>query len=239
MPEHSSLNNPCSPIINTPSLYMKERPILFSGSMVRAILEDRKTQTRRVLKLPEDARQVQYWTTPSGRSQKGYADPGVNYWTPSGNHIVPCPYGQPGDYLWVRETFATHTKAGGYDTVITQYRADAETDEIFSTYGGECVPVDYYAWRPSIHMPRSESRITLLIKTVRVERLQDISTDDAIAEGVDLGHCSGCGACAGSDCCDPREAFMHLWNSINGKRPSCSWQENPWGCVIEFSRING
>ena len=138
---------------------MTERPILFSGPMVRAILEGRKTMTRRVIKLqPTGAADVQYRvaaavTMPvSGRQQV-------------------CPYGRVGDHLWVRETWAPH--AWPPTGPSYQYAAD-----------------DQYPaperWRPSIHMPRAASRITLEVLNVRVERLHDISEEDAKAEGVTL-----------------------------------------------------
>ena len=200
---------------------MKERPILFSGAMVRAILEGRKTQMRRAVKLPADADDVSYWTTPTGRSQVGYADPGVNYWTTRGNHIDPCPYGQPGDRLWVRETF--YPSPCDIPTFCGFYRATDEERDV--------------KWKPSIFMPRALSRITLEVVGVRVERLQEISEADAIAEGIvplwldgsPIRH-DGTGAIC-------RSHFQNLWDSINGKRADAAWADNPWVWVVEFKRI--
>ena len=176
---------------------MTERPILFSGPMVRAILEGRKTMTRRVIKLqPTGAADVQYRvaaavTMPvSGRQQV-------------------CPYGRVGDHLWVRETWAPH--AWPPTGPSYQYAAD-----------------DQYPaperWRPSIHMPRAASRITLEVLNVRVERLHDISEEDAKAEGVTL---KGTSRYDG----EARDAFEALWCGINGAE---SWDANPWVWRISF-----
>ena len=207
---------------------MKERPILFSAPMVRAILAGTKTQTRRVVNLPADAKHVCYWAPPSGRSESGYADPGVNYWTPDpagetdSNHLNPCPYGQPGDRLWVRETWritgdSPEDMLDMFDRDDVQYRADDDQSYI-----------DKY--RPSIHMPRWASRILLEVIAVRVERLQDISEADAVAEGVDFaGHTDEI-----MHDYSPDERFSMLWESING---AGSWNENPWVWVVEFRRV--
>ena len=170
---------------------MKERPVLFSGEMVRAILEGRKTQTRRVIK-PQPL-----WV----------GDPNVAFKTHSANPkgIINCPYGQPGDRLWVRETFAG-TKNTGF-----AYRA---TD---TAYG--------HKWRPSIFMPHWASRINLEVVSVRVERVQDISIEDAYDEGMEWGD-QGCGVLE----------FKNLWDSINLKR-GYGWDANPWVWVIEFKRL--
>lgn len=239
---------------------MKARPILFSGPMVRALIEGRKTQTRRVITLPEkrvtkqygavDVRNVNYWSPPSGISQEGWANPGVNYHTydPSsgemiGNHIDPCPYGQPGGLLWVRETWTCYRQ--------TSYEYD-EHEQVTGKkdrehYAGTLSPV-FRAdnknfpdrWEPAIHMPRWASRLTLQITDVRVQRLQDISELDARNEGVifeddpdeesDFGYHFGIddGTLGGS----PKEAFSILWRHINGES---SWDENPWIWALTFA----
>jgi hypothetical protein len=162
-----------------------EHGILFSAPMVRAILEGRKTQTRRVL-------------NPMHISVTG--------------ELLRWPYGDRGDRLWVRETWRV-----GSDNRV-HYRAD-EPDG-----GGP--------WRPSIFMPRGASRITLVVTDVRPERLQDISEGDAEREGVD-----------GPSCSDeaygwyPSGSFRDLWISLNGKRPGCSWADNPWVWVLTFERV--
>lgn len=203
---------------------MKERPILFSAPMVRAILEGRKTQTRRIIKKPMD--EVPDYAR--GWKHNGYAFYGkIN----GGDMAVPfiCPYGQRGDRLWVRETWA-NTEADGL-----VFKADGERD--FRTPCGTVS--ERSAWKPSIHMPRTFSRITLEITDVRVERLQDISEADAIAEG--CGKSKGGMFCGGPHKAHgtptqhntAKEAYSHLWESING---AGSWDANPWVWVISFRK---
>jgi hypothetical protein len=211
---------------------MKERPILFSAPMVRAILAGTKTQTRRVVNLPADAKHVCYWAPPSGRSESGYADPGVNYWTPDpagetdSNHLNPCPYGQPGDRLWVREAFMHEPADYCWEASVSIPCRPAST--VYRADYPESKPGE--GWKPSIHMPRHLSRILLEVTSVRVERLQDISEADAVAEGVDFaGHTDEI-----MHDYSPDERFSMLWESING---AGSWNENPWVWVIEFRRV--
>lgn len=174
---------------------MKEHPILFSGSMVRAILAGRKTMTRRVVNpQPEDGTDCPYYV--------GVAND---------RKARVCPYGSKGTRLWVRETFFN---SRGDDSMPTHYRAD-ENDEDFQL-----------KWKPSIFMPRWASRITLEIESVRIERLHDISEDEAKAEGTEdseigIAH---------------RTCFHILWDSINKKR-GFGWSENPWVWVIQFHRL--
>ena len=196
---------------------MKERPILFSGPMVRAILEGRKTQTRRVVKPQpptafvtvrvEDGTQASWCL----RNQSAFDLPeSAADWL-----TLRCPYGVPGDRLWVRETWGSCTTNG---TVCSGYRADvALRPEIEAG-------VD--RWRPSIHMPRWASRLLLEVKAVRVERLQEISEDDAFAEGISGGDWLG----------NPVGTYRELWDSINAKRGH-SWESNPWVWVVEFERV--
>ncbi|WP_257819798.1 hypothetical protein [Burkholderia glumae] len=160
---------------------MKERPILFSAPMVRAIIEGRKTQTRRVVKPqpPADAREVITFHHP---------DPRTHYWGFDGGSLLdwcqPCPYGEVGDRLYVRETWqhSNHPLGPYEDGCLVFYRADY-MDDPHGPDGEKSPEGKYREWRPSIHMPRSASRITLEITGVRVERLHDISEGDAIAEG--------------------------------------------------------
>jgi len=189
----------------------KERPILFSGPMVRAILEGKKTQTRRLVK-PPPPRTCQ---TPLIWSDG---------WSIAG-HVYHCPYGKPGDRLWVRETWAEN--AGSAGGII--YRADfgdkcggVATLDLKGQEWTHCVD----RWRPSIFMPRWASRITLEITGVRIERLQHISEEDALAEG-------SIGALNNSigDNWSAREAFAAFWQSIHG---ADSWDINPWVWVVEF-----
>ena len=196
---------------------MIEKPILFSGEMVKAILDGRKTQTRRIVSLlphwvgdltHDDLERGGFWNAWTGTEhQWQYGDERLrqNY--------------QVGGRLWVRETWRVF---GGRQYEYQQhqpsvlYRADFD---LFDEKG---------AWRPSIFMPRWASRITLEITGVRVERLQEISEDDALAEGVkpllpvaDVRY---------------RPAFQNLWGKINGKR--APWASDPWVWVVEFKRVN-
>lgn len=194
---------------------MKERPILFSGEMVRAILDGRKTMTRRVIKPQPD--NVTTGPTPMGANWMAWGMDGIvrDLW---------CPYGQPGDRLWVRETFATDIQGcpGEYGL---SYRADH-----IDPRGDGPTRIK---WTPGIHMFREYSRINLEITNVSVERLQDITEDDAIAEGVQYFIASG--KMTRSEM-SMRSAFAGLWDSINLKR-GYGWDTNPWVWVIEFKRL--
>ncbi len=205
----------------------KERAILFSGPMIRAILENRKTQTRRVIKPqpPEwfsdsDAKCSLYAPTKVDRDGELYPGPEV-FGFYNEDQGWPCPYGMPGSGLWVRETHfisALSLKHQIFDRNNTWYRA---TDEL---------PPHLTKWRSSIYMPRWASRITLEIVSVRVERLQEVSEEDVVAEGVGLTSW-----CAGRDW--PRTAgFAQLWDSLNARR-GYGWSVNPWVWVIEFKRL--
>ena len=205
---------------------MKERPILFSAPMVRAILEGRKTQTRRAVRkqFSADAEPAEVAaTSPEGWQISGHS--GL-WWDDAGACIddaIRCPYGKPGDRLWVRETWAygVHAIAAERDEDGPfVYRADG-TDQ-----GRLCA-----RWRPSIHMPRSASRILLEITAVRVERLKDITWSDAAKEGIHVPR-------RARDRVDPEigcvAQFRMLWEQING---SGSWDTNPWVWVVEFKRV--
>jgi len=209
---------------------MKDRPILFSGEMVRAILDGRKTQTRRVVKdVPCDDRAEFGYTafTPPGHiSCRGYGDAGYGEW------FIKCPYGQPGDRLWVRESHLYVGPGSGSD--LEEYLEERGRPE-----NHKASNVWYRAdgrtglkWVPSIHMPRWASRITLEITDVRVERLQDISYDDCSAEGV---VCSIHGSVAHTACAGLVRAYEALWDSINAKR--APWSSNPWVWVVAFKRV--
>lgn len=187
----------------------KERPILFNDAMVRAILDGRKTQTRRIMK----GAALDWIRLPGGGfSSQFIAD--------AENRL--CPFGHPGDRLWVREAWqhidggAVHDAAGGVmdsHDPETIYRASRPN------YPGP--------WKASIHMPRWASRITLEITCVRVERLNDISGADAVAEGV-RSRLPDNGIAVSE--------YRDLWESINGPG---SWNENPWVWVIEFKMVEG
>ena len=228
---------------------MKERPILFSGAMVRAILAGTKSQTRRVVK-PQP--------TKAAGTHRGYPLPLMaNDWAwphprtsgattisnrPNGplGWEIHCPYGQPGDRLWVRETFTTKDRDGEF-TYAPFYLADV-TDPYGLCLTTEDGPryVEQLRWTPSIHMPRKASRLTLEITGVRVERLQSISEADAIAEGLDFvpdgAAAHGIKGLATSWSNDPRKSYRALWESINGPG---SWDANPFVWVVEFRRLGG
>ncbi|MFU4979606.1 hypothetical protein ACM7YR_06625 [Pseudomonas aeruginosa] len=203
---------------------MKERPILFSGPMVRAILEGRKTVTRRVMK-------------PQPDFLGSMVDPNTPFKTlDAGLHArITCPYGEPGDRLWVREAWAADAQV---DAIAPRDLSQGEPiwyPADFSVRQTGCSMISKGRGRPSIHMPRWASRILLEITAVRIERLQDISEKQALAEGVEL---EGEGVCwagaAGTASDSPVESFRLLWELING---AGSWNTNPWVWVVEFKRV--
>ena len=193
---------------------MKERPILFNAPMIRAILANTKTQMRRIFK-PDRM------TWDANGRYTTYAMRGGELSTTGSGPFKPsswlhyCPYGQPGDRLWVRESFARVPTACGSEDIV--FAAD------YQDGSDRAAGVRY---TPSIHMPRAVSRITLEITGVRVERLQDISRGDAMAEG-----CPFPNMAQGPD---PRDWYAELWGAINGPD---SWAENPWAWVVEFKAI--
>jgi len=195
---------------------MKERPILFKGEMVKAILGGRKTMTRRIVKPQPD---YQGFDGPP-RYQSAFGE-----WGYPAQRGQKCPYGRPADRLWVREAFCflIHNGTGERKTF---YRADGILHN------------PPRGWKPSIHMPRTVSRITLDIIAIKIERLNDISEEDARTEGITNGGCLECGNDEPCDCDNPspdaRDSFINLWESINGPG---SWLENPWVWVVEFKRV--
>ncbi len=238
---------------------MKERPILFNSEMVRAVLDGRKTQTRRVMKEQPGPVVEAFFNRPGAERilwvpLTGPVGQGIQIGSPR-----PCPYGVPGDRLWCRETWADVNTEDGPSLL---YAADGrmrnwrEFSETFGPDFGAGPSMDYDAypgeysmwwsdlwyreernckddhhWRRSIHMPRWASRLTLEVVNVRVERLQEISQDDARAEGMPPA--------------DPDELvswkpvgwFSTLWDSINEKR-GYGWDVNPWVWVVEFKPTN-
>lgn len=226
---------------------IKERPILFSIQMVLALLERRKTQTRRVVK-PQPPFGCSYEIN-GARShalcfQTEYGTKTaeavwVNPTAKSTDHRLPCPYGHPGDRIWVKETHFSwgkwvrngRTKTG---KPAWRFKALAPNERKVLYVAGEPIALPEkikrtdIAWhkRPSIFMPRWASRITLELTSVKVERLGDISHKDALAEGVeyDVSNLDG----------SPLARFKKLWESINGKG---SWDKNPWVWKIEFKRL--
>ncbi|MEN6572063.1 MAG: hypothetical protein ABFD24_09500 [Anaerolineaceae bacterium] len=194
---------------------MNERPILFSDEMVRAILDGRKSQTRRVVKEPVSISQ---------KMAGGIAShaPMVLH---EGSWFKPeewSPFGKAGDRLWVREAFS-YTGFGNTVTNQVMYRADGDQ--------ADRSPI----WRPSIFMPRWASRITLEIVNVRMERVQMISYKDARAEGMPIDY-SGDYSFDHTKMGGYQANFRRLWDSINAKR-GFGWDENPWVWVIDFKRV--
>jgi hypothetical protein len=208
---------------------MKERPILMSAPMVNALLEGRKTQTRRIVKhnltqlgdghfYAFDHRGINYRVNTRTTTVRAWA-----------NLLQFCPYGQPGDRLWVKETFGITESAPYADGQVDEvaiYRADGWNDD-----------TGHFKWKPSIFMPRKFSRILLEITEVRVERLQDISEADAKAEGIEpeLEGWIDYRNPSCQMCVNPVGSYRTLWESING---SGSWNKNPWVWVISFKKVN-
>lgn len=223
---------------------MKEHPILFSTTMVQAILGGRKTQTRRIVKpQPDFAQDKPHCFTEFMQAM-----------SPPKSEEINCPYGQPGDRLWVRETFAyTINDHEPYDTI--SYKADNFHRDVnrpgFEFTGedmcGWLVSIcqngwhdadlsECLKWKPSIHMPKSAARIWLEITEVKVERLQDISKEDAKAEGIKYKGITCYDYMTGLyDLFDPRSSFTSLWYKINGPE---SWHTNPWVWVVKFKVLS-
>ncbi len=194
---------------------MKERPILFSGAMVQAILADRKSQTRRTAGLAYVNRNPDDWRLDGqGKLIGRWAVTFENVETGE-LHTAFCPYGQPGDRLWGRETWTRHFGA-------LLYRAD---------FGPESYEYGAKGWKPSIHMLRSDARLLFDLQQVRIERVQSISEADACAEGVEP---YGGMAVQGSRY---RHNFARLWDEINGKR-GMSWLRNPWCWPLTIHRVS-
>ena len=212
---------------------MEEHPILFSGLMVNAIFAETKTVTRRIIRLPEGMDSIRA---------------GVNCWIAFRGIVqeyVRCPYGVPGDRLWVRETWGVGSRPdpreGAKDGI--EYRADEAGLDEHEDLPLRSAPADVdlsnmrSGWRPSIHMPRWASRLSLRITSVRVERLQDITPHDVLAEG--FGHelatrMAEDGEAVEAINAELLDAFAAGWDRINGKR--AAWATNPWCWVVDFKR---
>lgn len=207
---------------------MKERPILFSGEMVRAILGGRKSQTRRAIRIcddpiPKSDRVLYQRGIPTNANNVRMSCPYLKCDSPPGSATVSCrvfcPYGTIGDKLWVKETF-------GIPYALAKGQVAPREDIVYRAN-----PRDQSAplkWKPAIFMRREYSRITLEITGVRVQRLQDITEDDARAEGCyPVVHGT-------VDCGTRKTTYRKLWESINR---AGSWDENPWVWVIKFQPI--
>lgn len=216
---------------------MKERGMIFNGEMVRAILDGRKTQTRRPIKW----KQTRF--TEIGEREDGSKWP----WSEDAEHACdfwhPCPFGAVGDRIWVREAFRVHSRATDVATLV--YKASERnswTEQTHRVPVAVCnKPATPEKWTPSLHMPRWASRILLEITDVRVEKLNAISEKDATAEGVPpagslLPDYPGTFLTPKGDFATAKVAFQRLWESIYGEE---SWNANGWVWVIEFKRVEG
>lgn len=206
---------------------MKERPILFSTDMVTAILDGRKTQTRRVIKNTDG--------TPVENDDMSYDYEGENvetvmdfsktypYWKEN-----KCPYGNPEDLLYVRETFSVVPKTAYRNSDVFQIESVENDHDAFIYKASFDLSTGGIRWKPSIHMPKIASRIWLKVTGVRVERVQDISGKDAVMEGVKTTSEYA------------RDYFANLWDSINAKRDGgiYAWEKNPWVWVVDFEVIS-
>lgn len=216
---------------------MKDRPILFSGEMIRARRSGLKTQTRRTRGLNEVNKNPDNWELTNLRVWPGGDCVTATFRQKDWNRVlcINCPYGQPDDRLWVRENF--YVQPGlwreGHGEQPLHYAADV----------AHRAEVEDYVCKPSIHMPRWASRITLEITEVRVQRLQDITAADAIAEGVEPVAYTKGGSIQYRDHSErtcgffsPVDSFRTLWDSLNAGR-GLGWERNPWVWVIEFPKF--
>lgn len=201
---------------------MKERGMIFNGEMVRAILDGRKTQTRRPVKFPVHDKNL--GCELAGNELAGELS--------AGNYLNSA-FGKPGDRIWVRETWAD---AGASAPDLKLYRANYP-EHVPSIYEN-VPPAKEIRWTPSIHMPRTASRILLEITDVRIERLNAISQEDAQAEGMELTgwRPTYSDPDSGGEVITPYDNFAELWSSIYGDE---SWKANGWVWVIEFKRVEG
>lgn len=219
----------------------KERPILFSAPMVRALLDGTKTQTRRRMSVqPHDGAEVvcdDFYPTAIARN--GDEEPGPEVfgaWWSDGEEAVRCPYGKPGERLWAREAFRLCAEADATPPRETDaaYRVWYESDAPHQPGFGKL--------RPSMFMPRWACRLVLTLENVRAERLNDISEADALAEGADMNQAITMPFAPGLEFATvtmrprtAREAYAALWEQINGPG---SWAANPWVWVVEFRRLH-
>ncbi|HBR4178810.1 hypothetical protein LVW23_11200 [Klebsiella pneumoniae] len=246
---------------------MKERGMIFNSEMVRAILDGRKTQTRRIMKVQPESNQLGLLLITDSTK---HSDIGKYHWAESnatGNHVrsklFSSPFGAVGERIWVRETWATlgnedgcyvdwedNLCKGDERSAARIYRASCEQRP--GDYGLWSIPDDAYwkphtkehkfegAWRPSIHMPRWASRILLEITDVRVERLNAISEEDARAEGIIDGGCLNCGKPEPCGCANPEPDATDAFAYLwQSIYGQENWLANPWVWVIEFERVEG
>lgn len=233
---------------------MKERPIYFNADMVRAVLDGRKTQTRRIVKWRglNEGLNLQFSGLRASKEAKGWVIESQNR-TSSEWRCQPttCPFGEVGDRLWVRETWSVVSHAFDDDGLMIDYKPDRPAKAVHEkpfgngyysghaiyaadggfTWGDDDGCIDGRScWKPSIHMPRWASRITLEITGVRVERLASVSTGDARAEGYPAERAADGG---------PLDAWLWFRDLWDGIYPEQSFKVNPWVWVVEFKRVEG
>ena len=214
---------------------MKERGMIFNGEMVRAILDGRKTQTRRIIK---DCTVGRDQISKFIQIEKKF----IGCYPEDVPELIRecCPYGVPGDRIWVREAFRVHSRATDVATLV--YKASERnswTEQTRRVPVAVCnKPATPEKWTPSLHMPRWASRILLEITGVRVERLNAISQEDAQAEGMELTgwRPTYSDPDSGGEVWTPYDNFAQLWESIYGEE---NWNANPWVWVISFKRVEG
>jgi hypothetical protein len=236
---------------------MKQHPILFKPEMVRAILDGRKTQTRRVCKIQPPEPYYRLNTLLDTTQKANKKNIGKYFW--DYEYCEPeyfrCPYGEKGSILWVRETTCIAPKrfANPDDSCVKDYDGDLRYVSYKADGHGESAMRDYgLKWTPSIHVPKWAVRLWLKVKDIRVERLQDISEEDALAEGIRLmepystmsGQAFYGVKQGGYDVYAPNAytSFFRLWDSINGKPrkdgTDISWKANPMVFVTEFEKTD-
>lgn len=232
---------------------MKERPILFSAPMVRAILDGRKTQTRRVMRVYEHPAVADYVIDSEGRAAaRAHSEEVATQFVSTFPHArVLCRFGKIGDRLWVKEAWKYADWSEDGEPVI-QYRAGGKSypevpddwqEKVIDIWADLSDPANREIdglsadrkWRPSLFMPCWASRITLEITNVRVERLNEIGMGDAVAEGISCVDYKWGLAETGFSHNAPEHAYRMLWDSLNAK--GHSWSSNPWVWVVEFKQI--
>lgn len=251
-------------IVRENYLKMKEHPILFQTEMVQAILKGRKVMTRRVIKESFNGCLTNGGPHPCPNDPVVF-HPGEIIPSPidgepdmvmKGEKVTAlfhcstldseakCPYGKIGDTLWVRETWSEHNGEYAYKASLDLFKQTNWYKEIKKTFDFYNAPLEdnCIKWRPSIFMPRAASRITLKITNIKVERVQDISEEDAIKEGVQpTSYCAGCGRISGNCDCPAGTItektvplFKSLWIKINGQE---SWDSNPFCWCVQFEKL--
>lgn len=225
---------------------MKETPLIMSTKMVRAILDGEKVQTRRVVKLPPWLRRhggdlEKAWVDKSQAFREGDylhvpcdRDPAGQEWDETVQRLY-CPYGEPGEtVLWIKETWMQAFKPSDTGEGVVFLADYGNRGLNAATEKQAC---DQWPWRPSIFMPKRVCRLWLPLIGVRVERLQRISADDVRAEGFRLP--SGELFPTVNTGSKLKSVFARGWDNINGERPGCTWNDNPWVWVLEFPRCDG